>query len=230
MAKAKKRLPHIICCIPLSWEYIPRLFFLSWYNMQTYATGRYQFSIHTNTMCYSDTARDILAKEAIKHNPDYLLWIDADQIYPANTPEILMNHIDSGKLIVGGLTPHGVSGQPLAYDMIDTAGLCRARALPLQQGVVKVGALGLGGIMMSPEVFKILEYPWFRMKWSKRAGFRPGMDFQFFGHCKKAGIDVWADTDLIFGHVVVGLREMKEPKANIDGISREGRELIKDDK
>ena len=100
---------HIICCIPLSWEYIPRLFFLSWYNMQLYAQGKYHLSIHTNTMCYSDHARDILVKEALKHKPDYILFIDADQVYPANTPEVLMKHADSGKLVVGGITPHGVT-------------------------------------------------------------------------------------------------------------------------
>ena len=218
---------HIICCIPLSWEYIPRLFFLSWYNMQQYAIGKYHLSILTSTTCYSDFARDTLTREAMKHDPDYILWIDADQVYPANTPEILMNHIDSGKLIVGGLTPHGVTGQPLVYNMVDSSGLCKARVISLHQGVVKVDALGLGGIMMKPEIFKTMKFPWFRMKWNTRSGGRPGMDFQFYGHCKKAGIDIWVDTNLVFGHVVVGLREVTAPSGTSKGTEKD-MELIGD--
>jgi hypothetical protein len=101
--------------------------------------------------------------------------------------------------------------------MIDPSGLCKTRIVPLHQGVIKVGAMGLGGIMMNPKIFKMMKFPWFRMVWNKRMGGRPGMDFQFYGQCKKAGIDVWADTDLIFGHVVVGLREVIEPRDTIDG-------------
>ena len=178
--------------------------------MQLYAIGKYHLSIITNTTCYSDEARDMLATEALLHNPDYILWIDADQTYPANTPEVLMNHIDSGKLIVGGLTPHGTGGQPLVYDMINSSGLCKPKKISLHQGITKVGALGLGGIMMSPEVFKIMKSPWFRMIWNSKVGSRPSMDFQFYGNCKKAKIDIWCDTDLVFGHVTVGLIKIKE--------------------
>jgi len=185
--------------------------------MQLYAIGKYHLSILTTTACYSDEARDMLTTEAMMHNPDYILWIDADQVYPKDTPEILKNHIDDGKLIVGGLTPHGGSGQPLVYDMVGPLGPCWPKEVSLHQGLIKIDAMGLGGIMMSPEVFKIMKSPWFRMIWNKKEGFRPGMDFQFYGNCKKAGIDIWCDTDLIFGHVAVGLIEAKEnkPKINI---------------
>ena len=179
--------------------------------MHQYSMGKYHLSIITNTSCYGDAARDSLTTEVLKHNPDYILWIDADQVYPMNTPEVLMNHIKDGKLVAGGITPHGGTGHPLVYKMLHPSGICKPRAVSLNQGMIQVDACGTGGVMMSPKVFEIMKSPWWRMMWNTRAGCRPGMDFQFYAHCKEAGIDVWIDTDLVFGHVVTGLREMREP-------------------
>jgi hypothetical protein len=144
-----------------------------------------------------------MATKTIKLNPDYIFWIDADQTYPANTPEILMKHVDSGKLVAGGITPHRTNGQPNVWSSIPDSPLYKPREIYAGDGVIKVDATGLGGIMMSPEVFKKMEYPWFRMSWDKEINNRLGMDFTFYANCKRAGIDVWCDTDLRYGHLAV---------------------------
>lgn len=194
----------IICCVPLSWDYVPKLFFISWFAMQKYCIGKYDLELLTGLGCYSDTMRDKLVDEARLHKPNYIVWIDADQTYSEDTLEVLANHVDDGKLVVGGLTPMRLSGFPNVHKFVHEDGLTvRDKKVNSNQGVVKVDAMGLGGIMMSPKVFKILEPPYFRTTWKWSIAGRPGMDFQFYSNCKKAGVDVWCDTDLVYGHVTV---------------------------
>ena len=199
----KKKYPDIACCIPLSWEFIPKYFFLSWYLMQAYSLGRYEMRLIFGNNCYMDEMRDNLGKSAMTHNPDYILWLDADQFYPQKTPEILMKHIDSGKSVVGGMTPGKGSQIPLIYDITDDAGIItRRKDIKLGQGVIKVDAMGFGGIMMTPRVLEDMEYPWFKTQWNTKIKERPGEDTKFYVNCKKFNIDVWCDTNLAFDHIV----------------------------
>lgn len=200
---------NIACCIHLSWDYVPKAFLASCYSMWKYSVGKYNLTMLTCGGCYMDKAKDELAKKALKGNPDYILWLDADQSYPANTPEVLMKHVDDGKLIVGGVTPlrrfgdPQLDGKPSVWDLDSNATAARYRKISLHQGLLKVDAMGLGGIMTSPEVFKILEYPRFSLIWNKEEKRRLGVDLQFFANCKKAGIDVWCDTGLLYEHMEV---------------------------
>lgn len=206
----------------LSWEYVPKLFALSLFDMAQYAAGKYQLGIITNGGCYQDSSRDALAQEVVKYNPGYTLWLDADQIYPANTPEILMNHIDDGKLVVGGVTPlkkksdSGLDGKPSIWDLDIVSNRVRHREVFLHQGLVKVEGMGLGGIMVNPEVFRSMEYPWFRRMWNQEEKELLGADYSFYANCKKNNIDVWCDTDLIFGHVEVHQIEMRAKTGMIE--------------
>jgi len=206
----------------LSWEYVPKVFALSLFDMAQYAAGKYHFGMITNCSCYSDSGKDKLTQEVMGHNPDYILWLDADQTYPANTPEILMKHIDDGKLVVGGVSPlkkksdNELDGKPSVWDIDIISNTVRWREIFLRQGLVKVDAMGLGGIMVNPEVFKTMEYPWFRRMWNESEKELLGADFSFYANCKKANIDVWCDTNLIFGHMEVRQIEMRAKTGMIE--------------
>ena len=166
----------------------------------------------TQDLAYSDKLRDKMALAATKINCDYIFWVDADQTYPKDAPERLMKHVDDGKLVVGGLVPHRGTGLPNVYDEIDGSPLYRHKTVYEHSGVIKVGAMGLGGVMMSPSVFTKMEYPWFRMKWDDSINDTVGMDFTFYRNCDKAGIDVWCDTDLVYGHLAIGNVPLKIEK------------------
>lgn len=193
---------RIVACIPLSWDYVPALFFHCWNKMQYYSHNKYELFLISTSACYMDKMRDDLVIAAKRHKPDYMLWIDADQTYPEDTPEILMKHVDDGKLVVGGLVPQRNTGHPNVYDIVHDKGIITKRALPPFQGLVKVDAMGMGGVMTHPDVFDKLELPCFTMRWDSKISRYPGEDIQFYANCKKAGIDVWCDTDLTFGHLV----------------------------
>lgn len=198
------------------------MFMYSCFDMLRHAEGKYHLGIISCGGCYLDKARDELAKKALTHNPDYILWLDADQVYPGNMPEILMKHIDSGKSIVGGVTPikrlsdKRMHGKPNVWDLDPVTRKALLRDTILNQGLIKVEATGLGGIMTNPEVFKTLEFPWFQQMWNTEKKYCLSVDLQFFEHCKKAGVDVWCDTDLIYGHIIVQQLEMNAKKGMIE--------------
>jgi hypothetical protein len=193
---------RIVACIPLSWDYIPSLFFHSWNKMNYYAYGKYDLMLITHSSCYMDTMRDALVLAARRHKPDYILWIDADQLYPEDTPEVLMKHIDTDKSVVGGLTPHSMTGAVNVWDFLHNDGIMLPRKVVPGHGVIRVDAMGMGGVMMKPEVFEKLNLPCFTMRWNSKLARYPGEDVQFYANCKKKGIDVWCDTNLVFGHIV----------------------------
>ena len=210
IGKARKR-PEIACCIPLSWEFIPKYFLLSWYLMEVYSHGRYDMRMIFGNSCYMDEMRDNLGKSAMEHNPDYIFWLDADQFYPQQTPEILIKHIENGKSVVGGLTPGKDDQTPLVYDIITDGGaIKRKKGVKAGQGVIKVDAMGFGGVMMTPKVLEDIKFPWFRVQWDSKIKERPGEDTKFYVNCKKSHVDVWCDTDLVYDHIIthpIGVKE-----------------------
>ena len=210
IGKSKKR-PKIACCIPLSWEFVSKYFFLSWYLMHAYSRGRYDMMLLFGNSCFMDEMRDNLGQTALEHNPDYILWLDADQYYHQRTPEVLMKHIDGGKSIVGGLTPNKLDQTPLVYDITDIEGkIERRKDVKPGQGIIKVDAMGFGGVMMTPKVLEDMKFPWFKMQWSPKLKERPGEDTRFYINCKKFHVDVWCDTDLVYDHIItqpVGFKE-----------------------
>ena len=193
---------RIVACVPLSWDFVPALFFHSWNKMMYYAQGKYDLRLISTSSCYMDTMRDDLIIAAQRHKPDYLLWLDADQLYQEETPGILMKHLDAGKSIVGGLTPKGMEGEVNVYDIVHGDGIITAVRVAPGHGLVKVDAMGMGGVMMKPEIFEELDLPCFTMRWDSKLARYPGEDIQFYANCKKKGIDVWCDTNLVFGHIV----------------------------
>jgi len=193
---------RVVVCIPLSWDFVPALFFHSWNKMMYYAQGKYELILLSSSSCYMDTMRNNLVSSAWQYKPDYILWLDADQLYPEETPEILMKHINSGKSVVGGLTPKSMGGDVNVYSLVHRDGIISPMNVVPGSGLIKVDAMGMGGVMVDPEVFETLDLPCFTMRWDSKLARYPGEDIQFYANCKKKGIDVWCDTNLVFGHIV----------------------------
>ncbi len=193
----------IIACVPLTWPYVAKDFFKSALDMTAYAFGRYDFKTMFGSQCYLHTMRESLADEALSDGANYILWLDADQTYPADTPERLMKH---DKFVVGGMTPRKDDGTSLVFDLISD----KARRVHLvpNRGLQKVEAMGMGGVLVDTKVFSILKPPYFLPTW-KDGPTRMGEDFAFYKNCKDACIDVWCDTDLRYEHIVTTTVQVK---------------------
>lgn len=213
MGNQKKRLA---VALPLSWSHVPSPFFLSFIQMLLKSAGNYLVSIYNTNTSLIDKMRELLAEEIKDLNPDYVLWIDADQLYPMETIDKLVAHVDAGHLVVGGVTPDKQTAKPMVYKFLNDVGSCaRDRNFEVSRGLVKVDAMGFGGIMHAGSVLHELKPPFFPREWDEGMGSYVGEDFGFYNKCRKAGIDVWCDTDLHYSHMVAqAINVNRNPKCD----------------
>ena len=193
----------VAIALPLSWTHIWSPFFLSFLQMCLHSAEKYQLAVYTSNTSLIDKMREVLADEVLTTEPDYVLWIDADQLYPMKTLVQLVGHVDSGHPVVGGITPDKHTGKPMVYRFLNDKGSCaQDRSFKVDRGLVQVDAMGFGGIMMSADVIRKVDPPRFPRTWDEAMQSYVGEDFGFYYNCKKAGIPVFADTDLHYSHMV----------------------------
>ena len=175
--------------------------------MLYYSKNKYNLSLLVTYGPYIDMNRECLVESAKEMEPDYILFLDDDQTYPKDTPEILLNH---NKQVVGGVTPIKLTGQPMLWDYVENGEIKLWLDFNGNSGLTKVDGMGMGGVMIDYSVFDKLEPPYFKIQDIKKAGsdtsYR-GEDITFYKKCMDAGIDVWADLDLRFGHL--SIREIR---------------------
>jgi len=160
--------------------------------------------------------RHRLAAEAVNAGADYLLWADADHVFP---PEALCRLWAHGKDIVGVNYPRRSKPTAPTAARGETADgakqLLYTTAEKAEAGALEaVDHLGFGLCLMRTSVFDALQL---QAETEGRSSFMPlflfeptpdhrtmiGEDVYFFEKCRKAGIDVWCDHALSWqvGHV-----------------------------
>lgn len=144
------------------------------------------------------SARNAAAKLAMDHNYDWLIQLDDDATFPSDLVRRLISH---QKDIVTALAyqrkpPHW----PCVFE-IGPDGMMGAPMMGIEHtGLRKVDASGFHCSVTRTSVYrKLLEagikefYGGFENK--------VGEDFAFSLNCKKAGIQIYCDTELIAGHI-----------------------------
>ena len=184
-------------CIPVNWDYVPIPFFGSFLRMMGYAQGKYHILSYIARASSVNHMRTEATEKALDAGADYILHLDVDEVYPEDTPERLMKHIDDGKEVVGGLYISRINDTRSAFEFINDRGTTRPLPIEPNTGLQKVDSMGFGGIMTSVEVFDKIEKPWFF------GVIGHCEDVAFCHKCKKAGVQVWVDTDLQYGHLVL---------------------------
>ena len=132
--------------------------------------------------------RNYLAVQALKNGSDYLLFVDDDMIFPADTLDKLLK---TGKQIVG----------VLSY----------SRKLPLQATVWKpedikealfeCEQVGGGVLLIDTKVFNEMERPWFAFETYDSGMIKVGEDAYFCQKAKTRGISVWCEPSISIGHI-----------------------------
>ena len=137
------------------------------------------------------------ASSALETEATWLLFIDADTVFPRNGTAILDMietmkrreiHILSG-MYVGKQPPYS----PIAY-MTTPEGTTEIREFP-DSGLMEVDSVGAGLLMIDTEVLRKVQRPWFKMDEVE------GEDQYFCNKARAAGYKVWLDCALRLGHV-----------------------------
>ena len=187
--------------IPLSWEVVPKQFFFSMLSMMAHSRGKYEIVILTARAAHVAIMHETMVAQAMELDVDYILHLDADEVYPSDTPERMMKHIDDGKDVVFGLVPSNSTNGYVAYDFEGDSGKIVPKDIKPDSGIIEVGCTGMGGLMVNPDVYRKLDKPYFFGLQSYA-----GPDVNLCYKCMKKGIKCWIDTDLRFGHIIPSVK------------------------
>lgn len=201
----------VACCIPLDWEWMPKNFVMSLLGIQSHAYRSGQYEVKFYYGRYINFGRQKLAEVVLKTDNEYIFWIDADQVYPEDSISVLLQH---NKDIIGGLTGKRSDASPCTWDFVKPGEMKNFRRTKLlkqlntraRTGLHRADCLGMGGILTKTSVFSKMSSPWFQTIYvdagdEVRGKDSIGEDVYFYQLAKKAGIEVWVDTDLMYGHL-----------------------------
>jgi len=168
--------------------------------MQKYAQGKYDITFMISSICYITLAYNALTIKAIEGGYDYMMLLNADESYPNDTPERLIKLLETGKSIVGGFKVVRGDSSPMLYKFKYEDERIDKSIYTNIKGLMKVDASSLAGSMMRPSLFSHFNFPYFNMYWKEDEQQYIGEDIAFYKMCQLKGIDVWCDTDLVYGH------------------------------
>jgi len=153
-------------------------------------------------------ARNKIAKRAMELDVDRVLMVDNDTVVPHDA---LVNLAGHGKEVVLGYYAH----RPKAGDYDGRSNVCRLgpvdyvdqyqmdelKALASEGTYLeRVHGGGMGCALISTDIFRETEYPWF--DWVKyKNGLYLSEDLFFCEVCRKNRIPIYVDTRVSCGHV-----------------------------
>ena len=146
--------------------------------------------------------REMLVAEARKRDADFILWIDADQTFPEDALERLLEADRSviGCNIPSRFPPHAPSAAraaPGEVERVETTAELAARG-----EIEQVDSMGLGFCLMRMSVLSGIERALFQFAQGKD-GHLIGEDVWLFQRLKEHGIEVFVDHALSWqvGHI-----------------------------
>jgi hypothetical protein len=140
-------------------------------------------------------ARNRLVRMAQRHGAAWILWMDADMVFP---PDALLRLMKHNRAIVG--VDYRKRAAP--YDKVSVSLSEEETSLDPPPGLVEKAIIGLGLVLVKMSVFESLPAPWFGRSWmreyasmSNPDGFSTE-DAYFCNVARQKGYRVWCDREL----------------------------------
>ena len=136
--------------IPLSWGYLPSQFFLQFLNCQmTWSRSGFAPRVMVNQNHRLEDSRNEIVKAALENSSDYLLFWDADVLPPDNMLPLLVQHMESGRDIVGLLCfKRNPPYYPIIFDANPGSDYSYFIKANYEKGCVPCAATGTGCLMI----------------------------------------------------------------------------------
>lgn len=153
-------------------------------------------------------ARNRIGKQAINEEADYVLMVDSDIVLPSDA---LINLLDEPKDVCIGLYANRndynvYDGNVCAYKLGEHDYKTKFSAQDMSNlrnsghHKVQIHGGGMGCALIKTEIFKQLEYPWFKyVNYSN--GSLLSEDLYFCEQCKQHNIPIYVDTRVLCGHM-----------------------------
>lgn len=184
----------IYVTIPNTWEIHPSLHF---YLRELEDDPRYEVKTRMPARKTIDNNRNLIVKEFLETDFDYLLMIDSDIVPTRN----ILDLVELDKDIIGGPCPQWHENDMYWVVMNEVKDGYKQVVVEKRDGLKQVDAIGSGCMLISRRVLKKIKAP-FERKWSKDGVQELGLDFYFCKKAKDLGFEVWIDWNYPCSHWV----------------------------
>ena len=148
-------------------------------------------------------ARNNLARQALKTDADYVLWLDSDMVFAPDTLIRMLkvckdNDIDFLTAVCFRRKPPYT---PCLFDRLEKVekGASYTALMSVPEGLFKVGGCGFAGVLMASDVILSVQSKFNGRMFDPMDGF--GEDVSFCWRARQCGYDIWCDSSIEFGHV-----------------------------
>lgn len=156
----------------------------------------YKFVPFFTRGCFISAQREFIAQIAIKAQFTYLLFIDSDIKFPPETIDKLIQH---DKDIIGAMYHYRYLPKKPIVKFLKNERLVDEGEVPNK--VFKVGALGMGCMLIKTSVFHKMKKPYFTVLFDNNGQVHSSEDINFCVKARKAGFDIWCDPVLEIKHI-----------------------------
>lgn len=190
----------IFIAVP-SLDTVPALFCQSLALLQR--AGDTMIGFEVGSLVYN--ARNNLARQAIKAEADYVLWLDSDMVFSPDMLQRMMkvskeNDID---FLTGLCFRRKPPYTPCLFDKLERlengAGASYTALMSVPDGRFKVGGCGFAGVLMTTDVILSVSAKFGGRMFDPLPGF--GEDVAFCWRARQCGYDIWCDSEIELGHV-----------------------------
>jgi hypothetical protein len=163
------------------------IFFLNHKNVY------YEFCMVSNSLIYD--AREYIAHEFVKSENDYLMFIDSDMTFHPNSVEMLLRH--NLEFVTAKAFKRVKPYQPCFYTKFEYKDGVPELEAPAQygEGLLPIEGAGLACALIKRSAFEKIQQPYFFPLPNV------GEDLTFCLKLKEAGVKMYCDTTLQFGHL-----------------------------
>lgn len=190
----------IFIAVP-SLDTVPALFCQSLALLQR--AGDTMIGFEVGSLVYN--ARNNLARQAIKAEADYVLWLDSDMVF---SPDLLQRMMKVSKehdidFLTGLCFRRKPPYTPCLFDKLERlengAGASYTALMSVPDGRFKVGGCGFAGVLMTTDVILSVSAKFGGRMFDPLPGF--GEDVAFCWRARQCGYDIWCDSEIELGHV-----------------------------
>ena len=147
-------------------------------------------------------ARNNLARQALKSDADWVLWLDSDMVFAPDTLQRMLKVCKDNDIsfLTAVCFRRKPPYTPCLFDRLEKVdkGASYTALMSVPEGLFKVGGCGFAGVLMSSDVLLSVQSKFGRM-FDPMDGF--GEDVSFCWRARQCGYDIWCDSSIEFGHV-----------------------------
>ncbi len=188
----------VFIAIP-SMDTVPALFCQSLALLQR--AGDTVVGFQVGSLVYN--ARNELARQAIKAEADWVLWLDSDMVFEPDLLKRMLavckeNGIDFLTAVCFRRKPPYT---PCLFDRLEKVGhgASYTAIMSVPEGRFKVGGCGFAGVLMSTDVLLSVAAKFGGRMFDPMEGF--GEDVSFCWRARQCGYEIWCDSEIELGHV-----------------------------